>query len=53
MNSIADSRVIGRAGVRRSDSSWEWVRMFVSCLVFVALTFMSPDRAHSPMIIPS
>ena len=33
MNSMADSRVIGRAGVSRSDSSWAWVRMLVSFFV--------------------
>ena len=53
MNSMADSRVIGRGGVKRSESSWLWVRMLVSCLDLVALTFMSPGRAFSPTIMPS
>ena len=44
MNSIADSRVSGRGGVSRSDSSWEWVRMLVSFFSLVALTSMSPGR---------
>ena len=53
MNSSAVSRVIGRAGVSRSDSSCEWVRMLVSFFSLVALTSMSPDRLFSPTIIPS
>ena len=53
MNSSAVSRVIGRAGVSRSDSSCEWVRMLVSFFSLVGLTSMSPDRLFSPTIIPS
>ena len=51
--SMADSSVMGGGGVRRSDSSWLWVRMLVSFFSLVALTSMSPDREFSPTIMPS
>ena len=37
MNSMADSSVDGRGGVRRSDSSWAWVRMLVSFFSLVGV----------------
>ena len=45
MNSMADSRVMGRGRVSRSESSWLWVRMLVSC--FVKEAFTAPFHAES------
>jgi hypothetical protein len=53
MNSSACSSESGRGGIRRTVSSADAARMFVSFFSFVGLTSRSSARAFSPTIIPS
>ena len=53
MNSSACSSESGRGGMRRTSSSAEAARTFVSFLGLEAFTSRSSSRAFSPTIIPS
>ena len=53
MNSSACSSESGRGGIRRTSSSADDARMFVSFFGFAAFTSRSLSREFSPTIIPS